>query len=135
MAAYCDAEFYSNEYKGTAIPAEALDQALTHASFKVDQATRYRIGELTEWPEFSQRQIKLACCAQAEADYRTEGEQELLRFLDTVGGYSIGDVSVSGKGGGSGTETGGSSLEEHYGLTMKALQFLMPTGLLDRRLR
>lgn len=135
MAAYCDEAFYSDEYKGTAIPAEALEQALTHASFKVDQATYYRIGELTDWPAFSQRQIKLACCAQAESDYQTDDERELDRFLGSVGGYTIGDVSVSGNGGGSGSKADASPLEQHYGLSDAAIRFLIPTGLLDRRVR
>lgn len=133
MAAYCDEAFYATEYKGTAIPAEALEQALQHATFRVDQATSYRIENIENWPEFTQRQIKLACCAQADSDYQTDEEKELSRFLDSVGGYSIGDVSVSGGGGGKKADA--NPLERHYGLSDAAIRFLMPTGLLDRRVR
>lgn len=125
--AYCDEDFYVNEFKGDVISDEAaLDRELTRASRAVDRATKYRIGDLAEWPEFTQQQVKLAVCTQAEHSYQFGDMQSVTAAL---GGYSIGDVSVSAK-----TETH-SGLEKFYKLTSAAIEYLMPTGLLDRRLR
>lgn len=126
VESYCNSEFYDEVYKGKAITAEALDDALLHASLSIAGACMYRIGDISKWPEFTQNQIRLATCVQADHDHKYGDMEEQL---EVVGGYSIGDVSVSSKSGKK------SSLEEHYKITRKAIQYLMPTGLLDRRLR
>ncbi len=127
MSAYCDSGFYLDDYQGSVIPGAEVDTYLLHASRKIDQATSYRIGTFDEWPDFTQRQVKLAVCAQAEHDYQYG---EIEGVTAALGGYSIGDVSVSMRSGGS-----GNALSSHYKLNEIALAFLMPTGLLDRRLR
>ena len=129
--AYCDAEFYNGEYGGQVIPGDgfvdALGKALNDASRAVDYATMYRIGNLEDWSAFTQKQVKLAVCAQADHAYKY-GELESVSSV--IDGYSIGDVSVTGKADG-----GKSALEQHYKLCEAAIRLLMPTGLLDRRLR
>ena len=127
MVAYCDSEFYLNDYKGLTMSAttDEIDKQLLHASRKVDRATSYRIVELESLPAFSQKQVKLAVCAQADHDYQYGDLEDVAAAL---GGYTIGDVSVSGKG-----NSGGNDLAGHYKLAKAAIDYLIPTGLLDRR--
>ncbi len=127
--AYCDAEYYKDTYGGQAIPDDdlELEKALADASRAIDNATMYRIGELDDWPAFTQAQVKLATCAQADHAYKYG---ELESVSSAIGGYSIGDVSVAGK-----ADSGKSALEQHYKVCEGAISLLMPTGLLDRRLR
>ena len=125
--AYCDAEYYKDTYGGQAIPDDDLEKALADASRAIDNATMYRIGELDDWPAFTQAQVKLATCAQADHAYKYG---ELESVLSAIDGYSIGDVSVAGK-----ADSGKSALEQHYKVCESAISLLMPTGLLDRRLR
>jgi hypothetical protein len=126
--AYADGTFYNAVYKGTAIPAAEIAAALEKAAQSIDMATRYQIRELERWPDFTQNQIKLANCAEADHQYQFG---EASDMLDIAGGYTIGDVSVSGGG----SRSGKGAVADHYGLSKKAMLFLLPTGLLDRRLR
>lgn len=116
-----------NTYRGSLISEEAFVTKVSKATRQIDNAARYKIGDLSLWPEFTQRQVKLAECAQA--DYN-EKYGEMDEMLGAVGGYSIGDVSVSG-----GDKQNKSALSKHYGICDEAISLLMPTGLLDRRLR
>jgi hypothetical protein len=126
--AYADKTFYQSTYKGSAIPTAEIAAALEKAAQSIDMATRYQIRELARWPEFTQRQIKMANCAEADHQYQFGDAEDML---DMAGGYSIGDVSVS-KGG---SKSGKGAVAEHFSLSKKAMMFLLPTGLLDRRLR
>ena len=126
--AYCDAEFYNSEYGGQVIPVEdVLGKALNDASRAVDYAVMHRIGNLEDWPVFTQKQVKLAVCTQADHTYKRGDAGE---SLSAISGYSIGDVSVTMK-----ADEGKSALEQHYKVCESAISLLMPTGLLDRRLR
>lgn len=123
---YTDYSFYVDTYGGELIPESDFDSALSKAARSVNYACGYRIGDIAEQPEFTQRQIQLAVCAQADYAYQYG---EISTFLSSVGGYSIGDVSVSGGAGNL------SAMARHYGISDEAIGLLMPTGLLDRRLR
>ena len=124
MASYVDYAFYTDVYKGK-LTLDELD--LDKASRQVNHACYYRISSLEALTDFQAQQVKLATCAQANYD-GTYGE--LAGYLDVVGGYSIGDVSVSGGGKGG---AGSGSMASAYGLCEEAYQLLLPTGLLDRR--
>jgi hypothetical protein len=126
--AYADKTFYEQVYKGSAIPTAEIAAALEKAAQSIDMATRYQIRELERWPDFTQNQIKMANCAEADHQHQFGDAEDML---DMAGGYSIGDVSVS-KGG---AKSGKGAVADHYGLSKKAMLFLLPTGLLDRRLR
>jgi len=126
--AYADGTFYNAVYRGTAIPAADLTAALDKAAQTLNLATRNQIRELIRWPEFTQTQIKMANCAEADHQYQFGDAEDML---DMAGGYTIGDVSVSGGG----SRSGKGAVADHYGLSKKAMLFLLPTGLLDRRLR
>lgn len=127
MESYANIDFYTTEYGGPEIPSDSLDRLLPKASWAIDRATQYKIQTLERMPQFTQRQVRLAACAEAAHLYSLEGDRGVLTEL---GGYSIGDVSVSIS-----TEPKASdSLTEHYQLSDEAVGFLMPTGLLNRRL-
>ena len=126
--AYADKTFYEQVYKGSAIPTAEIAAALEKAAQSIDMATRYQIRELERWPDFTQNQIKMANCAEADHQYQFGDAEDML---DMAGGYSIGDVSVS-KGG---SKSGKGAVAEHFSLSKKAMMFLLSTGLLDRRLR
>ena len=122
---YADLYFYQNEFGGNVVPSDLLENALKSASRAIDNATMYKIQDIEGLPEFAKRQVKLATCVQAEY---IDQYGEINDFLSNVGGYSIGDVSVSSPQGSA------SVLGSHYGLCEKAIELLLPTGLLDRRL-
>lgn len=125
---YVTEDFYLDSFMGTAVPADSLPRALREASRQVAAACQYAIGEtLDDWPEFTSEQIRLAVCEQAEHNALYG---EAADALSVFGGYSIGDVSVS-------SATGGSAdgLVAHYKICRKAIEHLIPTGLLNRRLR
>lgn len=136
MAAYCDAVFYTEKYMGPAIPAESILQALMHGSFAVDQAVTEPIGTLTDWPEYSVQKIKLATCAMAAHWYKKKQIEEVTGgALSVLGGYSIGDVSVSAPNDSKPEPGSEEAFLNEFGLTKEAYGFLLPTGLLDRRVR
>lgn len=128
MAGYADKTFYEDVYHGTAIPADERETALERSRWAIDAAVGFAIKDLTDLSEFAQRQVKLASCAQADHEFLFG---DMTGTLDIIGGYTIGDVSVSPGG----AKTGRAAWADHYQLGPDALNFLYPTGLLDRRLR
>ncbi|MCI6603033.1 MAG: hypothetical protein MSC43_02390 [Clostridiales bacterium] len=129
MEPYCDQNFYEQDYHGKAIAAADLLKTLTEATYLIDTATNGMIGNLKDWPEYTQKRVKMATCAQADYSHEYGDIEESLGIL---GGYTIGDVSVSSGGGGKQSQD---PLVRHYRLCQKAITYLLPTGLLDRRLR
>lgn len=121
MSAYADLTFYKSTYGGTVIPDADFPARIIRGSLAIDRAVSFKIGTLTDWPTFSQNQIKLAACAQADYDYQYG---ELSQVVQTVGSYSIGDISVSSSQG-AGSLTGS-------GISGEAEAYLLPTGLLYR---
>lgn len=117
-------DFYLTEYGGTQL--NNFERSINQAEYAVESATDYRIGDIEDLPSFSKRQVMLAVCAQAS---HNDKRSELDGLDGLVGSYSIGDVSISLEG------QEDDSLSKHYGLCSEAVSFLMPTGLLDRRIR
>lgn len=122
MSSYADSTFYQGTYGGTVIPDADIPTRLIKASQTIDRATSYKIGAFADWPAFSQEQIKLAACAQADYDYQYG---DLSATLSAVGSYSVGDISVSSSQAGSGGLRAS-------GLSWEAEEHLLPTGLLYR---
>lgn len=125
---YADVDFYRTEFKGKSDDVTEIERCLHHASYKVDKAADYRIGDLESWPPFTIRQVKLATCAQAEHDAE-RGDLDAL--AGAVSGYTIGDVTLTGLK----PENADDGILQHYGICRAAYDFLLPTGLLDRRRR
>lgn len=90
MNLYADYKFYTDDYLGRAIPAEAFPRYVRDASKYIDNVTFNRInGAVSE-------DIKMACCAVAEEIY-----SQAVSGADSVSGKaseSIGDYSVSYSG-------------------------------------
>lgn len=88
---YASIEFYKNRYCGNSIPDDCLQKELDKASDAVDVITRMRIkklGGINALSEFTQRQVQMAVCCQADYLYSKSS-------ISGVSSYSIGDVSVS----------------------------------------
>ena len=121
MSAYADLTFYKGTYGGTVIPDADFPARIIRGSLAIDRAVSFKIGTITDWPTFSQNQIKLAACAQADYDYQYG---ELSQAMNAVGSYSVGDISVSSSQS-AGAVTGS-------GISGEAEAYLLPTGLLYR---
>jgi len=65
MAAYADYSYYSTTYLGTAIPEADFPRLALQSSNFINQVTFGRAASVTD--EASMDQIKMACCAVAEA--------------------------------------------------------------------
>ena len=118
---YADETYYKSSYGGIVIPDADLPAALAKASRLIDLATREQIGTLTDWPPVQQVRIKNANCAEAEFQYQYGA---VLEGLKALGGYSVGDVTVSAP---SVSSVAGSS-----DLCTEAEELLYRTGLLYR---
>ena len=88
---YADTEYYLNEYKGTAIPADNIEKALKTASRHIDTLTYNRIvgRGFSNLTNFQQELIKEVCCEQAEFEYENK---ELFDMI--LQGYSINGTSM-----------------------------------------
>ena len=125
--AYITIENYT-AYGGTEIPDAEFAVFAERASEAVDAATGWKLAQMPSVETLSAfilRQVKLACCAQAESLFLNGIETALDGGSSSGDGYHIGKASItvmrsSGSGGGSGTA----------GLCVKAWQALVPTGLL-----
>lgn len=126
---YTTEQFYTEEYRGEAIPGELVDTFLRRASRAIDRAVMYRIIDIDYWPFFARRQIQLAVCSEADNIFHRDTDEGVMDVIG-VGSYSVGDVSVSMK---QSDDKASDSLTGHYGLSEETIGFLMPTGLLDRR--
>jgi len=116
---YVDSTYYTTTYKGTQIPSDEVEFYLVKASDSIDQLTSLRIAArgFETLSAFQQRYIKMATCVQAEHLYNNE---DILS--NNLGGYSVGDVSVSLKEG----------IDLRY--SRQALEYLLPTGFMYRGL-
>ena len=90
---YVDKIYYTDTYKGTLIPEAEVVAYLEKASDNVDQLTYFRVSSkgFENLTVFQQVYIQKAVCAQAEHLY----DYEDLIAASSLGGYSVGDVSVS----------------------------------------
>lgn len=89
---YADIEYYTVEYKGTAIPSDKLESILKIASRHIDTLTYNRIvGKgFNNLTPFQQDIIKTVCCSQADFEYEND---ELINSV--LQNYSINGVSMS----------------------------------------
>lgn len=89
--AYVDAEYYQNEYNGSAVPKDKLEKMLRTASRHIDSLTYNRIvgRGLDNLTEFQQDMVKEVCCLQADFEY------ENADMIETViSAYSLNGASV-----------------------------------------
>ena len=117
---YVDNTYYTDTYKGTLIPDAEVVAYLEKASDEVDQLTYFRVSSIgfENLTLFQQTSIQKAVCYQAEHLY----DYEDLIAASSLGGYSVGDVSVS--------------LDKAKGMkySSNTLNYLLATGLTYRGL-
>lgn len=80
---YADHEFYTKEYKGSAIPAEVFDRFAVRASGFIDYITSDRAAVRA-----ADNAVKMACCAVAEKRYELEREGGKILTSESLGSYS-----------------------------------------------
>lgn len=96
--AYVSGNFYLNEFYGDAVPDGQFQKYESRAEDVVDALTRNRIKEagLDSFPASVVLLIQKAVCAQIEW-YVWNGLETAVLGTDS-GGFTVGKVSVSGKG-------------------------------------
>lgn len=127
--AYITIENYT-AYGGTEIPDAEFAVFAERASEAVDAATGWKLAQMPSVETLSAfilRQVKLACCAQAESLFLNGIEAALDGGGSADSGYQIGKTSITKGPAGAGSSSGTGSAA---GLCAKAWQALIPTGLL-----
>lgn len=123
---YATYEFYTDIFGGSIIPeAESLTW-LTKGQAAVERALQFKGQQYySSLPASSQYQLGMATCFMAEYLYQYG---ELAAVTQAVGGYSVGDVSVSPSQSKSAPVLG-------LGVTAEAYDHLVRTGLMYRGTR
>lgn len=88
---YADPEYYHDEYGGSVIPVDKIEQALRASSRHIDSLTYNRIvgRGLDDLTEFQRETVKEVCCMQADFEY------ENADMIETViSSYSLNGASV-----------------------------------------
>ena len=128
--AYITAVDYA-AYGGMEIPDAEFAVYAERASEAVDAATGWKLAQMididTGLNAFTLKQVKLACCAQAESLFLNGIEAALDGGGSADSGYQIGKTSITKGPAGAGSSSGTGSAA---GLCAKAWQALIPTGLL-----
>lgn len=123
---YITAEYYNNEFHGTAIDANELTRLIDAASVAIDMAVVSPITTVTD-------NVKKATAYEVECLYQQGGIDAVTGFAATGGGKSerLGDYSVSA---GSGAAEGGQGITYINGVPLSplALALLRKDGLLNR---
>ena len=117
-------------YGGMEIPDAEFAVFAERASEAVDAATGWKLAQMPSVETLSAfilRQVKLACCAQAEGLFLNGIEAALDGGGSADSGYQIGKTSITKGPAGAGSSSGTGSAA---GLCAKAWQALVPTGLL-----
>ena len=93
MSQYVNKEYYSNDFKGTKIPSDEVDEYLTLASEKIDDVTFNRIVGIgfEKLTAFQQKCIQKAICYQAEYYF----EYGVADSIKNVTSYSVLDMSIN----------------------------------------
>lgn len=89
---YADAEYYKNDFSGTAIPEKEIEKMLKSASRHIDALTYNRIvgRGIYALTEYQQEVIREACCELADFEYENT---DLINSV--LQNYSINGVSMS----------------------------------------
>lgn len=92
MSVYLDKDYYLNNYKGKAIPADEIEEKIKEASMHIDTLTYNRIvgRKFENLTKFQQDIIRQVVCKLADFEY--ENADVLKTPLSS---YSINGVSMS----------------------------------------
>ncbi|XQY90646.1 hypothetical protein ACNRWW_14060 [Metabacillus sp. HB246100] len=128
--AYIDLTYYTNIYKGEAIPTEQFDSLAERASDVIDMLTSYRFktgNDLSIYPQFIQDQVKKTTAAETEYLYNLGGVSAINGdSAEGISSASIGNFNYS-----EGSEASSLSREQKM-VSPSVISYLIPTGLLYR---
>lgn len=117
---YVTNDYYTNEYAGIEINADKLNNFIKRAERDIDRLARFRIVEFDNMPEWKQKAIKNAVCAQVE--FIAENGETASSYSSGNGTFSIGSYSEGSR---QTTDTSDSSM-----YSGAAADYLWPTGLM-----
>lgn len=125
---YADYDFYTDVYAGIAIKAEEWAQYSARAQNLIDSITRYAVAKngISAFDDFTQNQIKMAVCAQA--DYLAYIGIDAATTGRAGTSFTVGNVSVNYGSRYGNTQTTGAAIS----VAPAALALLEPTGLIYR---
>ena len=125
MSAIVDNEFYYNVYMGSEADDASFPALCARAEDVVGALARWQVTEdnIGSYPEFVQTLYKKAVCAQIDY-FAVNGLDSVAGGTDR--GFTVGKVSVSGKGGSELTRRG--SMADH--LSPMVIMYLEQSGLM-----
>lgn len=124
--AYIDANYYTNEYKGTPVAdALFLGRLITRASDQIDHIINYKLEgvDFDKLAPFIKKQVKKATAAQVE--FLAINGETSATVSEGGGGFSVGSYSENGMSAGAAEAP---SYYDRYAITV--VDYLRPTGLL-----
>lgn len=126
MNQYVDKEYYSNNFKGTTIPNDEVDEYLTLASEKIDDVTFNRIVGIgfDKLTTYQQECVQKAICYQAEYYF----EHGVADSIKNVTSFSVLDISIN-------TSKAFETEAEKLGMAENAYFNIKKSGLISRRTR
>lgn len=117
---YVTKDYYTDEYAGIEINADKLNNFIKRAERDIDRLARFRIVEFDSMPEWKQKAIKNAVCAQVE--FIAENGETASSISSSGGSFSIGSYSESS---GNSNEIAKTQLYAD-----SVYDYLFPTGLM-----
>lgn len=99
MSAIVDFTYYTNDYKGKEADSTSFPALCAHASRMVGAMARWQVTEenFDSFPSIVQTLYRLAICSQI--DFIAEnGLESITGGDDNGGGFTVGKVTVHGKG-------------------------------------
>ena len=90
---YVDYSYYTDTYKGRAIPETAFDNLILKAEGLVDTYTFNRISEIMPYMD----KVKMCCCELAESLFKADKEYTKGIASEKVGEYSVTYTSPEAK--------------------------------------
>ncbi|MEN1938972.1 hypothetical protein AAIE21_26465 [Paenibacillus sp. 102] len=124
--AYIDANYYTNEYKGTPVAdGLLLGRLIARASDQIDHIVNYKLEgvDFDKLSPFIQKQVKKATAAQVE--FLAINGETSATVSEGSGGFDVGSYSENGMSAGADDAP---SFYDQYAITVP--KFLRPTGLL-----
>lgn len=124
MSQYITKEYYTDIFKGTAVPSEEVEKYLELAEEKINDITFNRIVKIgfNNLTSFQQENIQKAICKQAEY-YFENG----INSFSSVSSYSVLDITVN-------VDNSSKTEAQKAGMCEFAYMYINKTGLASRLL-
>ena len=125
MSAFVDYNWYASVYMGSEADTTSFPALYAHASRIIGAMTRWKVTEdsFLKLAEIVKTQYRLAICS--EIDFLAINGMDSINGDDGGGGFTVGKVTVHGKGNSSGK---GGAMSEY--VSPAARMYLEQTGLM-----